>query len=217
MTKITFSKAELVQILKEQLATIDDLCGLYDQGKVYVVKDIAVKLRVLFHNTDSSKALIHQLKLTHLPLNCSCTKYVPGAVTHMGLSMHRLSEHGTKYDTIAPLTMQPFVSASLENWWNSKLVIVDSNNNKFTRRKIIMYAANKDGGAHVQPDIDKEYYDLVKTLSSGVGFGFGNETVWANPIPPSIRQIAFEVLETYRTVDIFAESKMYERNANNPA
>jgi hypothetical protein len=36
--------------------------------------------------------------------------------------------------------------------------------NKWTRKTIVLAAANKDGGAHVDPNISPEYRDLIDGL-----------------------------------------------------
>jgi hypothetical protein len=43
----------------------------------------------------------------------------------------------------------------------------DSPTSGFSRRDIVLPIANKDGGAHVDPDLDKRYADLSRLNSMG--------------------------------------------------
>jgi hypothetical protein len=56
---------------------------------------------------------------------------------------------------------------SLEDWWN-QLVIV-SYTDQFTRRSIVLSAANEDGGAHVDLNLSKEYRALFDGLWGSLG------------------------------------------------
>lgn len=196
--------------LKEQLSLIEAYCKLYDDGMHYVAKDIATKIRILFHNTDNSKALVKQLKLDHVNLFCSAEKYDPkNLITFLGLTniQHCV---GKGWSIGVDLKVERLSPINQQNWWNSKVIIKDTKDNKFTRKKIILFAANKDGGAHVDPEIDNEYYDLIKGFASGFKITSENGShLPMNPIPATIRKIAFEVLESFRNLNFFNESKLY--------
>lgn len=208
--KTILSKPELVMSLKEQLSLIEAYCKLYDDGMQYIVKDIATKIRILFHNTDNSKGLIKQLKLDHVNLFCSAEKYDAKSLnTFLGLTslQHRV---GKGWSISTDFDMKRLSPTNQQNWWNSKLIIKDANDNRFTRRKIILFASNKDGGAHVDPEIDNEYYDLIKGFTSGfILTSSDGYQLPMNPIPATIRKIAFEVLESFRNLNFFNESKLY--------
>ena len=50
------------------------------------------------------------------------------------------------------------------DWWNE--INFDDKKNKFTRRDIVTYVANQDGGAHVDPELDESYATLTKMNSA---------------------------------------------------
>ena len=52
-----------------------------------------------------------------------------------------------------------------EDWWNE--IIFDDTKNKFTRRDIITFVANQDGGAHVDDELHEKYAMLGKMNSLG--------------------------------------------------
>ena len=69
----------------------------------------------------------------------------------------------------------------------------DDKKNKFTRRDIVTYVANQDGGAHVDPELDESYATLTKMNSLGWTDYNGNKPL-NNPAYQAIRTIANEVL-----------------------
>jgi hypothetical protein len=78
-------------------------------------------------------------------------------------------------------------------WWEG-IVISDSNRNVFCRKDLVLSAANKDGGAHIDPQIDEKYFDLANASTFGWEFGSTNrKSAFNNPILQSIRQIAYEI------------------------
>ena len=77
------------------------------------------------------------------------------------------------------------------DWWNE--IIFDDKKNKFTRRDIVTYVANQDGGAHVDPELDESYATLTKMDSLG-WTGYNVNKPLNNPAYQAIRTIANEVL-----------------------
>ena len=93
-----------------------------------------------------------------------------------------------------PLRVVPF-----EQWWN-EVVIKDRGGNTFTRKDIVLTMANKEGGAHVDPNLNESYANLTRFNAQGwkVITG-GTVTVPENSITAaSMRQIAHEMLESLK-------------------
>lgn len=83
-------------------------------------------------------------------------------------------------------------------WWN-KIVIVDKHKHKFTRRDLILALANQDGGAHVDPKLDKEYQLLSRENSMGwIYSDESTESALMSVELASVRQIAHEIIMTFR-------------------
>lgn len=88
-------------------------------------------------------------------------------------------------------------------WWNTPLV-ENSEGETFSRKNLVLIMANQDGGAHVDPRLDKDYEALtVDFLDYSIMFTKGGIPPDANPPPAtsnvaaaSVRQIGFEVLST---------------------
>ncbi|MFH1140294.1 MAG: hypothetical protein V1724_01180, partial [Chloroflexota bacterium] len=87
-------------------------------------------------------------------------------------------------------TKSPF-----NKWWG-EVVIKDKDGRRFTRRDLVLGLADKEGGTHVDPTLDKEYAMLSRFNSQG-----WRVNTWGIVQPPdnslvaaSVRQIAYEVL-----------------------
>ncbi|MCP3907512.1 MAG: hypothetical protein GY712_05790, partial [Oceanicoccus sp.] len=79
-------------------------------------------------------------------------------------------------------------------WWN-KIVLKDNNQNSFSRRELILALSNKDGGAHVDPNLDSAYADLTRNNSVGIVFSDGQTYQAVKDVElHTVRQIAYEVI-----------------------
>ncbi|MFD2289049.1 hypothetical protein GJU39_13270 [Pedobacter petrophilus] len=193
--KTILNKPELVSMLQQQLKDIEILCGEYDQGNEAVISLIAERIMVIFHNTDHSKALLGQLKLSHLEMYCSSEVYNPKSLTNFIGLLKLMHKVGKGWDYTAKLDRSVLTTVSQENWWNNKKVIIDSDGIAFARGKIIKSLAN------AEPLVLNTSGWTVKDTE-------GNKST-INPIPETVRQIAFELLESFEHVDLNQESKLH--------
>lgn len=60
---------------------------------------------------------------------------------------------------VRPILGVNFHELSIEDWWKKETVFVHAGTNH-SRRKIVLSAANKDGGAHVDSELE-EYYEFL--------------------------------------------------------
>lgn len=185
-------------MLQQQLIEIEILCGEYDKGTDVVIPSIAEKIVVIFHNSDQAKALVSQLKLNHLDMYCSSEIYDFKSLTNFIGLLKLAHRTGKGWAYVAGLDRSVLIRVSQENWWNNKKVIVDSDGIAFTRAKIIKSLAS------TEPLV-------LNTSGWTVKDAEGNKST-IDPIPETVRQIAFEVLESFRGVDLNKESKLYYKS-----
>jgi Helicase conserved C-terminal domain len=78
------------------------------------------------------------------------------------------------------------------------MVIKDSDGQEFTRKELVLALCNKEGGAHVDPEIEAAYEKLASSNSLGWVYreGDGPDQLLPNPVVYSMRQISHEVLES---------------------
>lgn len=202
MAKRKLKRCELCEQLNEQLDRLRQYTEIYDSGDYTIAKEMAIKLRVIFHNTPNSHSLVKQLKFHNKNYLDTGSKYDPkNLVTFMGLLMIHVENGKTKL--IPKLDSKEGVYVNFDNWWKNKKIIEDKHQKSFTRWKIIREVVNKDGGAHVDPNIDIDYEELSKNNSIGweIFDGIKSNPV-NNPVFPCIRQIVFETLETFKNIKI---------------
>lgn len=206
-------KAELLARLNEQLEFLDDSAQRFDDGKEAEYARLAVIVRVLVHDTKSSKSLLAQLGVKH------SLKYIntgPATDTRNLLSQQTLvlliggGEPNTKAFE-APLdkerARQERISPRLGfgQWWKMGVILepqkLDPNADRkgFSRADLILTVSNKEGGAHIDPDIPEEWYRLTRENSMGWERFWGPIVIPAgSPVPASIRQVSYELSETIR-------------------
>lgn len=207
-------KAELIDQFLNQIKKIKIFCELFDAGDENISQEIAVKCRILFHNTNHSKSLVRQLKLEHIQLYDNCKKYKPkNLFSHWGLvtiQSQMISQNETESKWIPRIENTGFNLVDFKNWWDGKKIIVDSKKNIFTRKKLLLEVANTDGGAHVDTGLKIDYRDLSRNNSLDFYYGNSetNQIPLNNPVPSTIRKIAEEVLKTFNNIDIEKASKI---------
>jgi hypothetical protein len=202
MRKRKLERFEICELLKEQILRLNQQAIIYDSGDYSIAKDMAVKLRVIYHNTNNSKSLIRQLQFHKKDYLDTGERFDPkNLITFHGLLKISISNNNS--ELMPKLENSEGRYVNFENWWNSKKVIVDKHKKAFTRRKIILEVANTDGGAHVDPDINIDYDELSRKNSINWEVGKeGDLHAINNPIFPTIRQIVYETIETFKHIII---------------
>ena len=152
-----------VKKLCEQLRFLQRSCVIFDQGGQDEALRMATSMRVLFWDKGRNTSLISHLQLRD------------------GRMLSTSRGHGDYRDYLAyridltsptPITIQPmlgtaFRTITFNEWWCHESVFVYEGE-RYSRQTIVLSAAHKDGGAHVDRDLER-YYEV---LSSG-RFAFG--------------------------------------------
>ena len=207
---------DFVAQLNKQLDFIERSAAAYDHGARTEAVRIATALRVLFHQGPRSTSLITHLGaadielvsgcvdppakddkpgVVHVRFFCNLTDLSIGAKHGQGIAEFtpKLDNHRGKH------------LARLARWWTGEPVYVwdmlrsRTGQSEFTRADIVLAAADKDGGAHV----DKVREPFYALLQDGAGL---NVVVNVNGIQyhvsprdaalAAIRQMAHEVLHS---------------------
>ncbi len=206
MSKYVQTAGEILDHLKNQIAFMKQSASSYDNGFEDEAKRLAVVIRVLVHDTSQSTSLLTLLSKKNIKLYDSTAPYHPQSLApYHGLIMIRASsEHGASY--VAPLdggapSRSRTTKIPFRMWWEGMFVIKDKDGKTFTRKDLVINTVNKDGGAHIDPNLDVDYAKLSRFGSLGWKF-FRNDIeepdFMHNPILPSVRQIAHEVLKTLK-------------------
>ena len=196
MAKRQQTNDELIEQLKEQISFMKTSAKEFDTENYSEAKRLATNIRILLHDTNSSKSLLKQLNIKHkMYYRDSANEYDPkNLMSHHGLVGLKISNEGTSY--YAQLEKRDCTFKTFDSWWE-KIIISDKNKKQFTRKKLILALANQDGGAHVDPELDKAYDDLSRNNSIGWFHSNGSESTPVLKIELfSVRQIAFELISS---------------------
>jgi len=201
--KIPQTEKELLFHLKNQIGFLTSSARSYDKGCEAEAIRLAVAIRILVHDKSKSKSLLTQLDKKNILFYDSASDFDPRErMTHIGLAALMMggtggAEYSARLDDIPPHRLNKKIP--LNEWWN-KIIIVDKERNQFTRNSLVLNVANKDGGAHIDATIDKEYAALSrfnsmnwKVVIGGVESPFKNK-----PELACIRQMTHEVLKTLK-------------------
>lgn len=194
---------DLEKHLAEHISFLMRSAHAFDDGYYSEAKRIAVSLRLLLHDTAQSISLLNQLGKKSISFYETSLNIVPGNLAStLGLINVRFGKDGVTFN--APLddgapTRYRRGKLPFDDWWD-KVVFIDQNNNRLTRKELVLAVANKDGGAHVDQKLNKAYADITKRGSLGFTFMKCGEEV-ESIIPAemaSIRQICHEVIKTLK-------------------
>ena len=188
------SAQDLSAHLKRQLIFLQNSVAAYDNGCAEEAIRIGVVIRVLCHDTHSSVSLLKKMgqKVT-LRLVTTAKNVSNDFVSTMdfgelmaGMTFGRTLEyHPVPEDSPAILCTE---------WWEQPVFIRDKTS--YTRKDVVLSAANKDGGAHIDtPDaklqaLQEGFWIRTDTHADG--------TKWTEPIVDNhfrmLRRFAEELL-----------------------
>jgi hypothetical protein len=207
MPKFIRTEEELNEEFNIQKTFLLKSCYDFDIGQHFEAKRISVILRALLKDKGQSVSLLKQISRKNMFLSYTY--------------LHS-EEFNTQQNFLLCMLTNPihpylpnFISEAFSkkempfgDWW-SEIVIKDMAGNTFSREKIILSVAEQDGGAHIDPTINKDYYELTRENSQKVFFSIGDfsngfpqtfpKGALQPLIPPvwhTLRQIAHEVIET---------------------
>ncbi len=193
------SKEELQQHLRDTIQALELSSSSFDEGFEGEAKRLAAAIRVLVHDTGSSKSLLGQLGQKSIQFyETSIPCDLRTIMTYSGLTSIEQTPEGAKY--VAVLDMLPPDCpprwVSFDEWWN-RVIFVDRKGSETSRKDLILVIANKDGGAHVDPILDEKYADLSRRNSLAWRFSSPRGDVpLEGPEKAAVRQITHEVLKS---------------------
>ncbi len=197
------SNQDFKKQLAKQIGFIERSAKDFDEGHKDEAFRIATALRVIFHQTTHSKSLI-----THLGSpSCRLRSTVPDTSADLKMLGDR-KVVGQYLFSLATLTISSDGGRLLpqdqvashhrmiprDQWWSETFATI--NNQDYTHRALILWAANQDGGAHVDSNLKPEY-EAIKAAGAVDTFIFNGTSV---PIEDAhlvfLRSMAFEVLNS---------------------
>lgn len=210
-------QAELLVQLRRQLQFIKNSCNRFDQGDIAEALRIAVSLRVLFYDKNSSstsllthlgeKDTIHLLSAAKSIGNVDISNFDIGFIIPMNFT-----SSGIRH-TIDPDQAPRFIK--IHEWLNEPVFI--SNGKAFTRIDIIKAGANQDGGAHVDIKLKTETI-AVKTPFGTMTRRIGDQILSTENITdhhfPLLRHFADEILASTELLNLLKANATPQQQTN---
>jgi hypothetical protein len=176
----------------------------YDEGYYGEAVRLAATVHVFVHDHGkSSVSLLTHLKRKSIAFVSTAVPLNPrNLLTEMPLVMMRLSSDQPSVFYVPRLDDGPPIGRSEEpfhKWWDAG-VMRDNRRRIFSRKNLISNMRHREGGAHVDGQLDEMFADLGRNNSMGwVGISAGEKFVPAyGPEYASVRQIAHELTLTLR-------------------
>lgn len=147
------TQQDLPHHLRRQLGFLRSSANSYDQGHKEEAVRIAVVIRVLFHDTRRSASLLERMGQMDA-VQVISTAASPPVNLGVEIDYGELLRDATfgreiRYNPVPPDS--PTISCRA--WWMQPILLRDRV--LYTRRDVVLSAANKDGGAHVDDPDDK--------------------------------------------------------------
>lgn len=154
--------------LARQLKFMQNSCHLFDKGDWDEAIRIATSIRVIVHDTSSSTSILKHLEAKDINLFTVCPETPKGETNYVAITCFNMGVInmgvGGKYGygpDLQDFSVDSSVVLLVDKWWNQVVWVLDLNT-KLTRKDLVLGAANKDGGAHVDSVLEPKYEQLSK-------------------------------------------------------
>lgn len=225
MGKVNRTEDSFNEIYNIQIAELQDACRQFDEGNTGKRIIIASVLRNLLKDTKSMSSVLTQYCVwkgkgkdkSVLSFLNTCDDYVPGSFCHwdinnvsntsflisnvyMGLVNKKVKglENGEISLSFKPLFESSAgmrtTSSKFDEWYNQ--MVYKDGNYQLSRKKLIECIAEQDGGSHLDSSYEEEYGEFLKNDALHLYLNGQHAVFENNPAFETLRQIAFEVLES---------------------
>jgi tetratricopeptide (TPR) repeat protein len=183
------------KLLADHLRFIEKSAFEFDRGDTSEALRIATSLRVIFHQTAKSKALLEHLNAWDIRLLTANKIDLKGLKEDVPDAPLAIIEWSIYPDTNVSQTNDEYIT--VKKWWDEDPVTATLGH-WITRKDIVMWVANKDGGAHVDGILPQNYIFSMDSGTFAVLDRITGEVLQRQIKTPllKLRQIAHEVLNS---------------------
>lgn len=202
--KIALTRNDFVESFKESIMFLLTSITAYDAGVKSEAKRIALEIRKMVHQTQSSNSIIDLLGKKDIAWISSFDEKNNDEFNEPRLAEFVITiQKGTaKIKNGESKPILGFLGdcenvKDFDSWWQEEIYI-DNYKKGYTRKEIILLLSNKDNGAHVDLEIDKEYYEITRERGIGFSVEQGGKSFCGKDIMFAIvRQIAHEMIFSF--------------------
>lgn len=195
---------EFKEYLRMHLNFLSKSAVAFDTGEIDECVRIAVSIRVMLHDTTKSTSLLSHLNAKHIFLTSTCERIPDGAIVSsspMFFTRMMMTTNGPQAKIYPMLGDGPYnFHLKAEDWWNQTIVVLPrGSDRRVSRKDLVLAAANKDGGAHVDEKLTPQY-EALKQRGGTLQFfvsridGVETKTEFEDIHAYLIRQMAYELL-----------------------
>lgn len=212
------SNHEYKLLLEEQIQFIKSSCNAFDLGNQSESKRIATAIYMLFNDYRKNISITTQMNIKrHLRFFATDNQLNnKNLLTECNLIYQSVTENGlaTEFQYKPVLNDTHFFRrVQFHTWWDED-IIRDKFRRTISRKSLVFMLRNKDGGAHVDPEINNDIYESLSRENS-LNWNIvdiksdGCEERSPAPGPELVimRQIGHEVLKTFD--DFFEPNKIF--------
>ncbi len=183
------------------------------KNSVSLFNQMGIK-NILYVDTSHSD---EEASISHLTGNISDTIVLSENISYYGLVFKECSDFKQRqtggYLPKFQITNIPQEqkSVSFDEWWNEKIIFNNRNGVIFNRKQLVLNVCNLDGYAHIDENLNQKYIEF-KT-SNFIEKSFINDkekNLLNSPAFASIRQIAFEIIESLKKANIYKQDNNFE-------
>lgn len=198
--KVRRTREQALSSLGLQIHFMRKSCADFDSGDVNEATRLATAITIVVYDSKYQTSLLTQLDRKNILFFDTATPDMPGNLgPYSGLYVFAMGV-GT-IDNKPRLDMGPMAPRQIrfEDWW-TKPIFDDKKGIVLSRKEVVLFARDTDGGAHVDPELDASYAKLSKEKLFGWVMAVNDEQVKpkTGPDQASLRQIAHEVLMTLK-------------------
>jgi hypothetical protein len=196
--------ARYKKLLKSHIGFLERSSQRYDGGQEDESLALSNSLRTIFHDKGRTVSL-----LSHLQLNGTQMLSTSRGIGNWQDYLSQVIDLSSSRPIIMkPLLGDSFVHVPLSQWWDGETIFVHEGTH-YTRSRIILSVAEKDGGTHVDKKLES-YYKVLCAGEYALGITGNLTYAGAPPFPRGmtiypdnahlalIRQFAHEALASQR-------------------
>lgn len=219
--KLTRKPGETEAIFGDITTLLKKLCEIYDEGLTYSAVLIGTLLRTLLKDNSNTKSMLMQLnKKDSIQFLDSSTSKKEVSFWEFGDNISHiticnnpdfygglLKKKVLNLNSKLSLNFVPLLDAnknirwlSFDEWYEAP-VLESPTFMRMTRKDIIETVTDKDGGAHFDPTIPKNYAEFREPTSLHIKLNGKDAIFNQNPVYVSMRQIAHELLKSLTNTD----------------
>lgn len=182
-----------LRLLKDQYELLKDAVDDFYEGKEARANDAAIRIRTLVHNTAQSTAMLSLVAANYMDLliytRSNKDDDNPKAVFVLKHPI-LISEDGKAKFVRDDFTNPDYLLVPLERWWTEEYLRIGWV--RSSKKEVVLDVANKDGGAHVDPDVPIRH---VAASEPPLVFGHNEHAFRPNLARSTVAQAGNELLE----------------------